>query len=339
MRQVWIPRFGGVEVLKVKEAVDPQPSSGEVRIRVTAAGVNFADVSARAGLYPDAPKPPMVVGYEVSGTIDAVGAGVDSFQPGDLVMAMTRFGGYSDVVVVPAIQATHLHQGADPVAAAGIPVNFLTAYVMLNHLGSVRPGNTVLIHSAAGGVGLAALQLARNLGAVTIGTASAGKHARLKEFGLDHAIDYRTQDFEKEVKRITRGRGVDVALDAHGGGSLRKSYKCLAPMGRLFFFGVSSAHAQSRGKAWRTFPKMLITTPILHPLQLINANKGVFGINVGHLWGEAQLLGEVMGVLAGMWERGEINPVIDSTYPFEQAGKAHEQLEQARNFGKVVLKA
>ena len=337
MRQVWIPRFGGPEVLTVRESDDPEAGPGEVRIRVAGAGVNFADISARAGLYPDAPPPPLVVGYEVGGTIDQVGPGVDGLTVGDRVMALTRFGGYADVVVVPAVQAATVHEGADLVEAAAIPVAFLTAYVMLVHLGSVRPGDTVLIHSAGGGVGLSALQLAKRLGAVTIGTASAKKHPRLVEHGLDHAIDYRTQDFETEVHRITDGRGVEVALDAQGGSSFRKSYRCLAPMGRLFCFGLAAGNAPKRSGAWRTLPRALATTPVFHPLQLMNANKGVFGVNLGHLWDEQDRIGRFLAELAGMWERGEIAPVMDSTFPFARAGDAHEQLGQARNFGKVVL--
>jgi NADPH:quinone reductase-like Zn-dependent oxidoreductase len=337
MRQVWVTRHGGPEVLEVRGAPDPEPGPGEVRIRVRGAGVNFADLSARAGLYPDAPPPPMVVGYEVAGEVDAVGPSVVGHAPGDRVMALTRFGGYADVVVVPEGQVAAVPAGADLVAAAGFPVAHLTAYVMLNHLGSVRPGDTVLIHSAAGGVGLAALALARNLGAVTIGTASTKKHARLAELGLDHAIDYRTQDFEREVLRITGGRGVDVALDAHGGSSFRKSYRCLAPLGRLFCFGLSSGNAPSRKEVWRTLPRALAATPLFHPLQLMNANKGVIGINMGHLWGEGALMTASLAELAAMWARGEIEPVIDSTFPFADAGTAHLQLDRALNFGKVVL--
>jgi NADPH:quinone reductase-like Zn-dependent oxidoreductase len=337
MRQVVITRYGGPEVLEVRTSPDPVPGADEILVRVAGAGVNFADLSARAGLYPDAPPAPMVVGYEVAGTVEAVGREVTSLSAGDAVMALTRFGGYSDVVAVPAQQATALHPGADLVAAAGFPVTFLTSYVMLHWLGSVRPGDVVLIHAAGGGVGLSALQLAKNLGAVTIGTASTKKHARLAEMGLDHAIDYRTQDFEREVLRITGGRGVDVALDAVGGSSMRKSYRCLAPLGRLFCFGMSSANAPTRRDAWRTLPKAMVTTPIFHAMQLMNANRGVFGINMGHLWDQGSLMGELLAELAGMWERGEITPVIDSTFPFAEAGEAHRQLDRALNFGKVVL--
>jgi NADPH:quinone reductase-like Zn-dependent oxidoreductase len=332
-----ITRYGGPEVFEVQTAPDPHASRGEVRIRVHGAGVNFADLSARAGLYPEAPKAPMVVGYEVAGVVDEVGEGVDHLAVGDEVFSVTRFGGYSDVVVVPAYQAQRIPAGKDLIAAAGVPVPYLTAYVMLNRLGSVRPGDTVLIHAAAGGVGLAALQLARGLGAKTIGTASGRKHERLRELGLDHPIDYHTQDFEKEVMRITNGRGVDVALDAVGGTSARKSFKCLAPMGRLFMFGVSSANANSRREAWKTMPKMLATAPIFHALQLMNSNKGVFGVNMAGLWDLRELIAENLVELSSLWDAGDIDPFVDTTFPFSRAGEAHERLQQAKNFGKVVL--
>jgi synaptic vesicle membrane protein VAT-1 len=208
---------------------------------------------------------------------------------------------------------------------------------MLVRLGSVRPGDTVLVHSAGGGVGLAALQLAKGLGAVTIGTASARKHPRLAEMGLDNAIDYRTEDFERAVMGLTNGRGVDVVLDAQGGSSFRKSYRCLAPLGRLFCFGVAAANAETRRGAVRTLPKTVLRTPIFHPFGLMNANKGVFGINLGHLWEERAMMRDTLAELSSMWGRAEIDPVIDSRFGFEEAGRAHLQLAEGRNFGKVLL--
>ncbi|HEU5003132.1 MAG TPA: zinc-binding dehydrogenase [Actinomycetota bacterium] len=337
MEQVWIRSAGGPEVLEVREAPDLHPRAGQIRIAVSAAGVCFADVLARAGLYPDAPKPPTVVGYEVAGHVDEVGAGVAGLTEGERVIALTHFGGYSSSVVVPADRVQVVPAGKDLKKAAGLPVNFLSAYLMLQRLGSLRSGEWVLIHAAAGGIGLAALQLAKNRGAVTIGTAREEKHERLRGMGLDHAIDYRTQDFETQVKEITAGRGVDVALDSIGGTTMRKSYRCLAPLGRLFCFGFSAGAARSRRRAWRTMPPALATTPLFHPLQLMNANKGVFGFNLGHLWDLTEELRSSFGELIEMWALGQIDPVIDSIFPFERAGEAHAQLEDGRNFGKVLL--
>jgi len=190
MRSVWIPRIGPPEVLEIREGPDVHAGSGQVRIRVAAAGVNFADVMARMGLYPDAPKLPCVVGYEVAGTVDEIGAGVTGIAPGDKVIAPTRFHGYADLVAVPAVQVVPLPDGMSFEEGAAIPVNYLTAILMLEVLGNARRGDRVLIHGAAGGVGLAAVQLCRIYETEIIGTASASKHAALKAAGVAHTIDY-----------------------------------------------------------------------------------------------------------------------------------------------------
>src|SRR4051812_12305581 len=231
MRQTVIVRYGPPEVLVPQEAPDPVPGPGEIRIAVHASGVNFADVLARIGLYPDAPKPPVTVGYEVSGVVDAVGADVATPRVGDRVVALTRFGGYSDRVVVPSIVAFQIPEGLDHVSAAAIPVNYLTALIALYRMANLTSGETILIHGAGGGVGIAATQLARLRGATIIGTASSAKHEAIRAQGVHHAIDYRRTDVVAEVRRLTNGRGVDIALDPIGGKSFAESYRLLAPLG------------------------------------------------------------------------------------------------------------
>src|SRR5687767_13543285 len=205
MRQAVISRYGSPDVFQMREAADPTPAAGEVRIRVRAAGINFADILARLGLYPDAPKPPLVVGYEVAGYIDAVGRSVVGIAEGDRVVALTRFGGYADTVVVPADQAFHFPDGLSDAEAAAVPVNYLTASLALYRMAALAPGETVLVHNAGGGVGIAALQLARLRRAVVLGTASPLKHAALRSFGVEHTIDYRSADVAQAVREITRG--------------------------------------------------------------------------------------------------------------------------------------
>lgn len=336
MRQVWIPRIGGPEVLEVREAPDPTPGPGQVRVRVEAAGVNFADLMARMGLYPDAPPPPAVVGYEVAGTIDAVGDGVDGVAPGQRVVAMTRFGGYSDVVVIPAAQALLLPDALETRAAAGIPVNYLTAWVMLVHLGNVQAGDRVLVHAAAGGVGQAAVQICRWRGAEVIGTASAAKHERLRAAGVAHCIDYRTQDYEQEVKRITGGRGVDIVLDALGGRSFAQGYRCLAPLGRLYMFGASSFVPGPKRSLFALL-KGFLALPTFKPLPLMEHNRGVMGVDLGHLWEETPKLLGMMREIIALTEQGKLAPVIDRSFPFAQAADAHRYLQEHKNFGKVLL--
>src|SRR5260221_6173185 len=240
MKQVWITRRGPPDVLVVKEAADPEPGPGEVRVRTAAMGGTFAVLLARIGLYPDAPKLPCVVGYEVSGTVDAVGAGVVSLKVGDRVLALTRFGGYSDTIVAPEVQVLPMPSRLTFEKAAAIPVNYITAWIMLVKLGALAKGERILIHAAAGGVGQAALQIARWRGAEVFGTASASKHERLRQLGVAHCIDYHTQDFEEEIRRLTDGKGVDVVIDAVGGKPFKKSYRWLAPLGTLFMFVASA---------------------------------------------------------------------------------------------------
>jgi NADPH:quinone reductase-like Zn-dependent oxidoreductase len=336
MRSVWIPRIGPPEVLELRELPDPRPAAGEVRIRVRASGVNFADCMARMGLYPDAPKLPCVVGYEVAGVVDELGTGVSGVAIGDHVIALTRFGGYADVVVVPVGQTVPLPAGMSFEEGAGLPVNYLTAILMLEHFANVRRGDRVLVHGAAGGIGLAAIQLCRLHGAEVIGTASASKHATLRQLGVAHAIDYRTSDFESETRRITGGRGVDVVLDPIGGENLRKSYRVLAPLGRLVAFGFSAA-AQGTSRKVVTALWQLLRMPRFSPVTLMNDNRAVIGVNLGHLWGETAMLKAQLGRLLEYHRAGHVRPTIDRSFPLEQTAAAHAFIQDRRNVGKVVL--
>lgn len=338
MRQVWIDRTGGPEVLSLREAPDPVPPAGQVRIRVERVGINFADIMTRRGLYPDAPKLPAVVGYEVTGIVDAVGEGENAFRIGDAVIAFTRFGGYTDTACVPAIQCLPRPEGMSADEAAAIPVNYITAYQMLIASGRVRHGDRVLIHQAAGGVGLAALDLCRMLGAETFGTASAGKHAFLREHGLDHPIDYRSQDFSDEVRRLTEGRGVQLILDPVGGDSWRKGWELLAPTGRLIMFGFSSM-ARDEKQSLRRVVESLLRTPWFkfNPLNLMNSNKGIIGVNLGHLWDETEMLRGWVDEILLWYGQGYIRPHVDRVFSFSEAADAHAYIEARRNVGKVLL--
>jgi NADPH:quinone reductase-like Zn-dependent oxidoreductase len=336
MRQVWITRRGGFEVLEERSAADPEPAPGEVAIRVRAAGVNFADILARMGLYLDAPPLPAVVGYEVAGEVARVGAEVGELAVGERVLALTRFGGYSDLVCVPAVQCARLPERLGFAESAAVPVNYLTAWIMLVHLGNVHRGERVLVHNVAGGVGLAALQICRWRGAEVIGTASAGKHERLRALGVAHCIDYRAQDFELEVKRLTAGEGVAIVLDAVGGASFRKSYRCLEHLGRLYLYGVSSFAPGERRSLARAALGML-SMPSFKPVPLMNENRGVHGVNLGHLWQRPALLREMLREIMALVEGGALAPTVDARFPLARAGEAHAYIQARRNFGKVVL--
>jgi synaptic vesicle membrane protein VAT-1 len=336
MRQIVTTGNGGVEVLKVEEAPDPKPSKGDVLIRVKAAGLNFADILARQGLYPDAPKKPCVMGYEVAGVVEGVGDGVDQSLIGKSMVAMTRFGGQSELVTPKSTQAFEKPESLTFEQAAAIPVNYLTAYALIAVMGSLQPGESVLIHNAGGGVGLAALDVAKRLSAKTYGTASPSKHAFLGERGLDHPIDYRNQDWLPALMKLTKDRGVELVIDPLGGGHWKKSYQALRATGRLGMFGVSTASATGlKGKlgllkaAWQT--------PWFHPFGLMNKNKGVFGLNLGHMWHEPEKVAEWMRVIIDGVKEGWVRPHVDKAFTFDRVGAAHLYIESRKNIGKVVL--
>jgi NADPH:quinone reductase-like Zn-dependent oxidoreductase len=332
---------GGFDVLQVQERPDPPVGPGEVRIAVRAAGINFADTMARLGLYPDAPKPPCVMGYEVAGVVESVGEGVTDHAVGDRVMAGTRFGGQAELVSVPADQALPLPERLSFEQGAAFPVNYGTAYAALILMGGLRKGDRVLIHAAAGGVGIAATQIALNAGAEIFGTASAGKHDAIRAQGVNHAIDYRSADFEAETMRLTGGEGVDLVIDALGPTSFRKDYRLLRSGGRLVMYGLSEV----TGEKGRDLPALLgslvkmplATIPWWKSLSLMNENKGVFGLNMLKWWEREGSLDRATEPLMADLAAGSLEPVVAQAFPFERAGEAHKFIAERRNVGKVVL--
>jgi len=337
MRAVWITKAGGPEVLAVRETADPQPGAGEVRIAVRAAGLNFAEVMARQGLYPDAPKPPCVVGYEVAGVVDTLGAGVDDLEVGQRVLALVRFGGHADTVCVPVERVLPMPDDLSFTEGAALPVNYLTAYHMLFRVANLRPGFRVLAHMAAGGVGIAVLQLCRTVpDVVTFGTASAGKHAVLREEGCTHPIDYRTEDYAARVRELTGGEGVDLVLDALGGRDWKRGLGLLRPVGQLIAYGFANLSAGER-RSLRRLAGQFAGVPLLTPFGMMEHNRTVSGVNLGHLWDRSDLLREELAALLDLWRAGALRPRIDGVYPFSEAAAAHRRISERRNIGKVVL--
>lgn len=341
MRAVVLTGTGGPEVLQVQERPDPPVGPGEIRIAVRAAGINFADTLARVGLYPDAPKPPCVLGYEVAGEVESVGEGVSEHAVGDRVIAGTRFGGQAELVTVPAEQALPLPDRLSFEQGAAFPVNYGTAYAALILMGSLREGTRVLIHAAGGGVGISATQIARNVGAEIFGTASPGKHDAIRAQGVTHAIDYRDQDFEAEVMRITGGEGVDLIIDPLGPTSFRKDYRLLRAGGRLVMYGLSENTdngVRSIPATLKSLAKMpLATMPWWRSLMVMNENKGVFGLNMLSWWEREGNLDRVTEPLMADLEAGRLDPVVSEAFPFDRAGEAHRFIAERRNVGKVVL--
>ncbi|HEV8303935.1 MAG TPA: medium chain dehydrogenase/reductase family protein [Gemmatimonadales bacterium] len=334
MKQLVIPRYGPPEVLEVRQAPDPPVEPGTVRIRVHAAGVNFSDLLARQGLYPDAPRPPCTVGYEVAGAVDAVGDGVTTLRRGELVVATTKFGGQSELVVVPAAAAFPLPTGWSFEQGAAFPVVYLTAHHMLVRVAAAQRGETVLVHAAAGGVGLAVAELGRLLGFRVLGLASTGKHDILRQYGVE-PLDSRDPRWFEAVRAVAPN-GVDVVLDAVGGDSWRHGYRLLAPAGRLVCYGASALSEGSGRNLVKTLWRVL-RFPRFGPRALMDDNRSVAGVNLGHLWNERALLEPQIAALLGYAREGKLTPRVGRTFPLADAAGAHHYIHERRNVGKVVL--
>jgi NADPH:quinone reductase-like Zn-dependent oxidoreductase len=330
MRAVVITKHGGPEVFEIQERPDPELGPGEVRIEVAAAGINFADVMARMGLYQDAPPTPCVVGYEVAGTILELGEGVEGLLPGQRVLAGTQFGGYASQVVVPSGDVVPLPDRLSFEQGAAVPVNYATAWAGLVGYGVLEAGERVLVHSAGGGVGIAATQIAKKVGAEVYGTASPSKHQRILELGVDRALDYTKPGWEQGIGQF------DVILDAVGGKSFRTSYNLLRPGGRLIAFGASSVVSGEK-KSVPTALKAVLRMPRFSLIKQMSESKAVIGLNMLTLWKDRGTLGPWIDPLSGMLADGTIEPVVAGAFSFEEAGAAQTMIVERRNVGKVVL--
>jgi NADPH:quinone reductase-like Zn-dependent oxidoreductase len=332
-----ITEHGPPEVLRVQDRPDPQPRPGEVLVRVRAAGINFADLLARTGLYADAPKPPCVVGYEFAGDVQSLGAGVEGVAVGDRVMGGSRFGGYAEQVATAAGSLVPLPDDWSYEQGAALPVVYATAYAALIRYGSLRPGERVLVQAAAGGVGIAATQIAKHIGAEVYGTASASKHDAIRGFGVDHPIDYRSVDFVKEVRRIAGTETpLDLVLDGVGGRSFKKGWSLLRPGGRLVCIGASSVQSSERRSRPRALATVARMTPF-HPVPLMSDSKALIGLNMLRLWDDKGSLAEFVEPLQELTVAGVIEPVVAASFPLEAGPEAHRFVHERRNVGKVVL--
>ncbi len=339
MRQIVNTSNGEYEVLEVQEVPDLEPESNEVIINVKASGLNFADILARKGQYPDGPDKPCVMGYEVSGVVSSVGSRVDDNWLGKEVIAFTRFKGQAEQVATRELQLFEKPERLSFEEAATLPVNYLTAHILIAVMGSLQSYESILIHNVGGGVGIAALDIAQHVGATTYGTASKRKHEFLAERGLDYAIDYRNKDWYEELMDLTDGQGVELITDPLGGKEWKRSYKALRATGRLGMFGISSASEGTSGgiSAMWSMLKTVVQMPFYHPLPLIGKNRGVFGVNLGHLWHEPKKAKVWMQEILQGVEDGWINPHVDATFDFENVDKAHRYIENRKNIGKVIL--
>ena len=340
MRAIVIPRHGPPQVFEERELPDPRLKPQDLRVRVDAAGVNFADLMGRVGLYPDAPKMPYAPGYEVAGVVEEVGAKAEGdFEPGQRVMAVTRFWGYADRVRIGSHAAVAIPDSVSAVQAAAIPVNYLTGYLALVHAGAAKPGERVLVHGGAGGVGLAVVDLAKDLEIDLYATAGSDEKCRkLEARGVVKAFNYRAGSYDQMAREALGGRGFHLILDPLGPESFHKGMALLEPLGRMICYGFSSLVTGPKRKLWHAALSVLKAHKV-NPITLMNENKGVFGLNLAHMFDQKDLQRDGLKQLRDRLVSGRIEPTVDATFPLtaEGAAAAHEHLHARKNFGKVVL--
>jgi NADPH:quinone reductase-like Zn-dependent oxidoreductase len=317
------------------------PGPDQVHIKVHAAGVNFADLMMRVGIYDTSPPRPFSPGFEVAGEIAAVGPGTDGWHVGDRVVALLRYGGYARDVVVPVRQVFRYPETLTPVQAAAIPVVFLTARICLVEMGNARPGEVALILNAGGGVGTAAVQLAVRRGLRVIGTAGDPRKRThvTEQLGAEACFDSRGE-WEGPVQQRVGERGIDLALDCLGGRATASCRRLLAPLGRLVFYGMSGA-MPGRTLNWPRAAWAWLRTPRFHPLSLIQPSIGVLGVHLLHLLGKEEILRTAVKEIFQAVAAGEIHGVVDREFPLDRAGAvaAHQYIHERRNLGKVMLVA
>lgn len=332
-RQVLLTGVGGPEVLEVVERDAPEPGRGEVRVRVLAAGVAFADVLMRHGKYPGAPKIPFTPGYDLVGEVEKLGKGVGGVTVGQRVAALTQVGSYAQRVVVAAEELVPVPDGVDPAEAVALVLNYVTAYQMLHRVAEVRPGERILVHGAAGGVGTALLDLGRLGGLEAYGTASAAKHDLVRRFGAT-PIDYKTEDF---VRRTTPPAldGVDAVFDPIGGEHLARSCRTLRAGGRLVGYGASSAMGRGRAGTARVFAGTLGRIALRNVLP--NGKKASFYNIMSFKKKRPDLFKEDLSLTLGLLAERRIEPVVAQRLPLEDAAHAHKLMENAKTRGKLVL--
>lgn len=341
MRKVVIPRAGGYDRLTFETRPDPTPGPDEVLVTTEAIGINYADCIIRMGLYASAKEYvgwPITPGFELAGTVTSVGSAVTDLAPGARVLGVTRFGGYSTHVAVPRHQVFPLPARLDMAQGAGFPAVFLTAYYALFELAHPRPGSTLLVHSAAGGVGGALLQLGRIAGCRTVGVVgSTHKVETARALGADVVIDKSREDLWRAAERAAP-RGYDVVLDANGVATLGESYRHLARPGKLVVYGFHSMMPRQGGRPnWVKLAADFLRTPRFSPLAMTQDNVSVLTFNLSYLFEKREVLAEAMGRLLAWVDEGRITPPPVTRFPLDRVADAHRALESGSTVGKLVL--
>ena len=334
--KVEFTKAGSPETIRVAKMEIPEPKAGQVRVKVSFAGINFADLLMRLGFYQPRPPYPFTPGYEVSGVVDALGDESTELTIGQRVVAAMPSGGQASYVVVDANRVLPLPDELSLEAAASLPVTYLTAHHMLHHLGHLTEDESVLIHGGAGGVGTAALQLCQWAGVRKVwATASGSKSEIIESYGAT-AIDRHNQDFVSIIKKQTDNEGVDHILDPIGGDNLARSLSVLKEGGRLYTYGMSAVAPSSKRSMLRTYLAWR-KTPAFDPLRLMTRNRGVFGVHMGTWKNESVMLEQLQRIMEGV-RSGVLQPVIDSVFDAEDVAEAHQYIHDAKNTGKVLLR-
>ena len=349
MKRVVVDHYGGPEVVNVVEGDDPRPARGEVRVRVLAAGVSFTDSQLRAGTYiPGGPKPPFTPGYELVGIVEELGPGCSRLKVGDRIGALTVWGADAEQVCLPEAGAVQVPEDLDPAGVLSLVFTYMTAYQVLHRTAKVKRGERLLVHGAAGRVGVAMLELAGVAGLEVFGTASARDREQVERLGAV-AIDYRTEDFLARVRELT-GDGVDVVSDSLGGPISLRSFRALRPGGRLVVFGRYDTLKDGH-RDWKAVLEWYASVIAVFAWGKLSPRRRVMKYQVqkfrdsseqrdGAVGGEpryAEWFQEDFAVLLDLLRRGEIHPSVAERLPLTDARHAHELLESAASKGKLVL--
>ena len=338
MRAAVLVRHGEpATAFEIRELATPAPGPGQARIAVEAFGLNYADVMARLGLYQDAPPLPSVLGYEVVGRVDAVGADVTQCSVGQRVVALSRFGGYATHAITDARAVVPIPDELDPGIAVALPTQGGTAYYCAEEMVRLHPGDHVLVHAAAGGVGTLLVQLCKRRGCVVYGTVgSDAKMGFLRELGVDHPINYRTTDFVDAVRRVRGSEGLDVIFDSIGGAAVRKGIALLGSGGRIVCFG-GAEHSHGSLQILRSL-SFAASFGILHAVPLMMRSKGIIGVNMLRIADNRPLtLQRCLQAVVKLALDGELRPTVGGRFRAEQIGEAHALLAGRGSTGKIVV--
>jgi NADPH2:quinone reductase len=339
MRAAVLVRHGDARTaFELREVPDPVPAPHEVLIRVEAFGLNFADVMARLGLYRDAPPLPAVLGYDVAGTVVQAGPEAQgTFQPGDRVAALTRFGGYAEYAAADSRAVVRIPPELEAGAATALMTQYGTAYFMTDQITRLFPGDQVLIHAAAGGVGTALVQLALHRGCTVYGTAGSDeKLDYLRQQGVQHPINYRREDFAEAVQAIGGARPLDAVFDPVGGPSVKRGMQLLRPGGRMLVYGASSLT-----DARNIFQKLRVALGFgfYSPIGFVGQSKSLIGVNMLRIADHRPAyLQETLEGVVRLAAEGVLRPVTGGVYPAEQIGEAHAALGGRQTMGKLVMR-